>query len=258
MYFALSIACLLILLFLLEYKNPLHAQALKKKTLLVSSFNLGFGLLNFLVNRFAFVPLLIFIETQIAWQGLLPLFIESSLILGMVSLLLFDMWQYFWHRILHRVPFFWRFHAVHHADEAMNVTTATRFHLGEILLSNAMRLVILTLTGIPLWVVVLYESLSLPVILLHHSNIKLSERLERLLGLVFVLPKMHWVHHSSFYKQTDSNFSSFFSIWDRIFGTYVAVDSVESLNIGLNKKAWNPEDNKNILRLFARPFIPQK
>jgi sterol desaturase/sphingolipid hydroxylase (fatty acid hydroxylase superfamily) len=119
-----------------------------------------------------------------------PLWVELPL-----ALLLFDAWMYLWHRANHRVPFLWRFHRMHHTDPEMDVTTALRFHFGEIIISSALRLAIVPLLGLTLWQVILYETLLLPVIAFHHSNVALPERYDRILRAVIVSPNMHRVHH---------------------------------------------------------------
>ena len=109
---------------------------------------------------------------------------------------------------------------MHHSDPAMDVTTATRFHLGEITVSTIVRLGIIPLVGIPLRVIVVYELVLLVSTQFHHSNIALPSGIDRILRLVIVSPNMHRVHHSIKRVETDSNYSSVLSIWDRLFRSY--------------------------------------
>jgi sterol desaturase/sphingolipid hydroxylase (fatty acid hydroxylase superfamily) len=136
----------------------------------------------------------------LAWLSL-PLLIETFL-----AVVLIDLWMYAWHRANHSMPLLWRFHRVHHSDPELDSTSAFRFHTGEIVLSAVFRLALIPLLSIQLWHLLLYELVMLPVILLHHSNINMPARLDRALRAVIVTPWMHWVHHSSYQPETDSNF----------------------------------------------------
>lgn len=154
-----------------------------------------------------------------------------------LALLLLDAWLYLWHRANHAVPLLWRFHRVHHSDPALDVTTALRFHAGEIALSSLLRLAVIPLFGLTLAQVLLYETLLLPVIAFHHSNVALPERADRLLRAVLVSPAMHRVHHSEWQPETNSNFSSIFSWWDRLAATYRQRDESRPLRFGLREFA---------------------
>src|SRR5215813_5385924 len=118
------------------------------------------------------------------------------------AILLFDAWMYLWHRANHQLDFLWRFHRVHHSDPEMDVTTAIRFHAGEILISSALRLAVIPLLGITNRQLLVYEMLLLPVILFHHSNVLIPERLDAILRLVIVTPAIHRVHHSRLRAET--------------------------------------------------------
>ncbi len=154
---------------------------------------------------------------------------------GLLALLLFDVWMYWWHRINHVIPFLWRFHRVHHSDPSMDVTTALRFHPGEIILSTAARLPLIAILGMELWQLALYELIATPVIALHHSNVNLPRRIDDALRWLIVTPWMHWVHHSRERRETNSNYSSLLSAWDRVFGTYRLHDAPKQIRFGLDE-----------------------
>ncbi len=149
---------------------------------------------------------------------------------------LLDLWQYLWHRLNHRVPFLWRFHAVHHADRELDATSGLRFHTGEIVLSSVARLAVLPLLGMTVAHMLVYEAALLPVIFFHHSNVRLSAEADRSLRWLLVTPWMHWVHHSNHQPETDSNYSSVFSFWDRLFGSFRLVRDPRRLTLGLDHK----------------------
>lgn len=145
---------------------------------------------------------------------------------ALAALVLFDAWMYWWHRINHTMRFLWRFHRMHHSDPPMDVSTALRFHPGEIVLSTAARLIVVALLGMELWHLALYELIAAPIVAFHHSNINLPRRV--------VTPWMHWVHHSRLVRETNSNYSSVLSMWDRIFGSYRFREDAEMICFGLD------------------------
>lgn len=165
---------------------------------------------------------------------------------------LLDLWQYMWHRLNHRVPFLWRFHAVHHADRELDATSGLRFHTGEIVLSSVARLAVLPLLGMTVAHMLVYEAALLPVIFFHHSNVRLSAGTDRFLRWLLVTPWMHWVHHSNHQPETDSNYSSVFSFWDRIFGSFRLVRDPRRLTLGLDheeRREW-----ATLPGMLAMPF----
>lgn len=148
------------------------------------------------------------------------------------ALLLLDAWTYLWHRLNHRVPFLWRFHRMHHSDAQLDVTTASRFHPGEIALSGCLRIPILALGGIRIEELALYEGALLAVIQLHHANVALPARLEGVLRWLIVTPAIHQVHHSRRRTETDSNYASILSAWDRLFGSFRTCDDPRTIRFG--------------------------
>ena len=146
-----------------------------------------------------------------------PLIVEA-----LVSLLVLDLAIWAQHLITHKVPLFWRFHRVHHADRDFDVTTAVRFHPVEIVASMGVKIGLIYLLGPQAVVVLLFEVLLNGTALFNHANLRLPLALDRVLRLVLVTPDMHRVHHSVIRAEHDSNFGFALSVWDRIFGTYLA------------------------------------
>jgi len=155
-----------------------------------------------------------------------------------LALLLFDLWQYCWHRLNHRLPWLWRFHVVHHADTAMDTSSGLRFHFVEIALSTVMRVPLVMLLGLQLQQLLVYELIALPIVLFHHSNLRLPLALDRLLRVFIVTPRMHWVHHSDRRAETDSNYASVLTLWDRLFGSYRRRDNFVDLQLGVQGAAY--------------------
>jgi sterol desaturase/sphingolipid hydroxylase (fatty acid hydroxylase superfamily) len=215
--------------------------------------NLALGLINAALTGLVFAGLwLVAAEWAAANQfGVLHwLAMPAWARLG-AAFLLFDAWMYFWHRLNHRVPFLWRFHRTHHSDPKMDVTTANRFHFGEIVLSSLLRAPVLVLLGLQLWELALYELAMFTVVQLHHANIAMPRWLDRTLRAVIVTPFMHKVHHSRWRPETDSNYSSLFSFWDRLFRTFRLRDDPRTLRLGLDE--FDAPEHQTLGGLLATP-----
>lgn len=139
-----------------------------------------------------------------------------------IAFLLLDMLIYAQHIAFHKVPILWRFHKVHHADRDLDVTSGARFHPVEAVISMAYKLLCIALIGPAAMAVFLFEVILNASSMFHHANFRLPLALDRVLRRVIVTPDMHRVHHSTIERETNSNYSFFLTIWDRIFGTYVA------------------------------------
>src|ERR1051325_9376507 len=167
------------------------------------------------------------------------------------ALLILDGWMYAWHRLNHGIPFLWRFHRVHHAEPYLDVTSATRFHLGEIALSALIRVPLIFAFGIHFSEIVIYESLLFAVVQFHHANIRLPVAVETILSKIVVTPNIHRVHHSKWQPETDSNFASLLSFWDRVFGTKRVCADLQKIELGLDE--FGPDD-ENLAGIMEAPL----
>jgi sterol desaturase/sphingolipid hydroxylase (fatty acid hydroxylase superfamily) len=188
--------------------------------------------------------------------GLLHVFILPPALHAVAAFMMFDCWIYLWHRINHTVPFFWRFHRMHHSDNEMDTTSAARFHLGEILFSMILRLPVIAIIGVPMWVLLVYDTVLLTSTQFHHANVALSDRLDKALRLIVVSPFMHKVHHSRVKPETDSNFSSVLSVWDRIFGSYREKENYREIQLGL--VGFDGTERQTLKGLFTTPFLSSR
>ena len=136
-----------------------------------------------------------------------------------LSVLLLDYTLYLWHIVVHRVPWLWRFHLVHHVDLDLDATTGLRFHAGELAASIPWRAAQVVVLGVSPATLTVWQSLTLASVLFHHSNTRLSDRMERALSWIVTTPRMHAIHHSVNPAQLQSNFSSGLPVWDRIHRT---------------------------------------
>lgn len=198
--------------------------------------NFGYGLLNAVIIRFVFLALWIRVMTFTAEQSFglvywLPGPSWTSWVLVVVAL---DAASYVWHRASHQVPLLWRFHQLHHTDRHMDVTTANRFHLGEISLAAMYRVPVLWILGCQLEMLALYEVLFFAVVQFHHANIALPEQLDRALRAVIVTPHLHKVHHSVNYAEQNSNFSSLFSWCDRLARSLRTSPALDRITFGVD------------------------
>jgi sterol desaturase/sphingolipid hydroxylase (fatty acid hydroxylase superfamily) len=180
------------------------------------------------------------------WLGL------PSSILAVAAFVLMDLWTYWWHRLNHTIPFLWRFHRMHHSDPEMDVTTATRFHTGEVTISSSLRLFLIPLVGMPIWVLILYDILLLANTQFHHANIALKRPVDRFIRLFVVSPNMHKIHHSRMQIETDSNFSSLLSVWDRIFKSFRKRQNYAEIQFGLDD--FDADENQTVKALLTTPL----
>jgi len=196
--------------------------------------NLAVALLNTVVLAVAFSTGINFVAgwAQEQGWGLLHALDLGSPARLVLALVLLDGWMYLWHRANHTIPFLWRFHRMHHSDTAMDVTTATRFHLGEHVGASFLRAALILALGFEVWQLIVYDTLLIFVTMLHHANISLG-RYDRWLRWLIVTPDMHKVHHSSWRPETDSNYSTVFSVWDRLARTCRMRADATTLQFGL-------------------------
>jgi sterol desaturase/sphingolipid hydroxylase (fatty acid hydroxylase superfamily) len=184
--------------------------------------------------------------------GLLNMISLPPAIATVTAVLLFDGWLYLLHRANHKIPFLWRFHRVHHSDPEMDATTAIRFHTGEVLISSTLRLAVIPLLGVTIWQLLIYESLMLPVIMFHHSNVKFPEKADRGLRALIASPALHRVHHSRMRFETNSNYCIIFSFWDRIGGTFRLRKDGRPVDFGLDE--YDNEEWQRVSGLLTTPF----
>lgn len=177
-------------------------------------------------------------EKAMAWHkahgfGVLNQIDFSGIFMIVLAVVLFDLWMYIWHRFNHQVHPLWLLHRAHHNDINMDVTTALRFHPMEIIISSILNIGIVVLLGMNLTQFLVYNIVLQVIIFFHHSNIGLPENWDRLLRSIVVTPNMHRVHHSLKDFETNSNYSSIFSFWDRIFVTFKKRGDTKTITYGL-------------------------
>jgi sterol desaturase/sphingolipid hydroxylase (fatty acid hydroxylase superfamily) len=187
--------------------------------------NIGFWLLNLLLAGFLLEPAA---RVRPRFEAVLgvgfpPWPITDAALSFLAGFLLLDLLRYAVHRCEHAVPLFWRFHALHHSDPDVDVTTSVRHHPVEYLLGSLVYWLAVILLDVPAVVVLTHGFAVFGMAAVQHGNIRLPERLERWLQPVLVTVDMHRIHHSVVFEQANSNYGAVLSVWDRLFGTYTSI-----------------------------------
>jgi sterol desaturase/sphingolipid hydroxylase (fatty acid hydroxylase superfamily) len=213
---------------------------------------------SFLVSRVLLIPIpfLVSIWARDHHVGLFN-WLHLPLALPVIAgVLIYDYAYYWWHQLMHLVLFFWRFHNVHHTDLDMDVTTASRFHFGEVFVSIFFRVGMVALFGFDVWTLAAYEVLFSLATQFHHSNWRLPIKLERWLNRFVVTPRMHGTHHSIVQRETNSNWGTVFSWWDRWHGTLRIDVPQDAITIGV--AAYRRESELTFGKLLLLPFQKQR
>jgi len=241
-----------ILLFILEKKFELRKRVQPRWKRIIINFIVSIP--AFALLRILFIPAMVWLAIQNQqWRiGLNYLFEVPQWAHYAISFLLLDYSNYLWHILLHKFPILWRFHLVHHTDLDLDITTAFRFHFGEMIGSIIFRGAAIILIGVSPVMVLIYEIAFEAATQFHHSNIKLPFRFEKILNYLIVTPRMHGIHHSMIKKETDSNYSIIFSFWDRIHKT-VRLNIPQSEIIS-GVPSYHDEKELTIGKLLKLPF----
>ena len=189
----------------------------------------------------------------------------ASLVLyTILAVLALDFGVYVTHRLQHKVPLLWHFHAVHHSAEVLTPLTLYRMHPVDLILTG---LTVSVLTGVaygglfyltgeaPQQMTVF--GLNIIVMLfyvfgynLRHSHVWLAY--PQWLSRILVSPAQHQIHHSSDPKHFDKNMGLIFSFWDGLFGTLYIPRAYEKLTFGLSRD--NPNPFRSIADIYLMPF----
>jgi len=175
-----------------------------------------------------------------------------------IGILGLDAVSYLWHRANHQVPLLWRFHQVHHADASFHVTTALRFHPGELLLALPVRLAAVIALGVPPEGVLLFEVVFGVANLLEHGNFDLPRRLEPTVQRLFITPALHRGHHTADWRELNTNFGTVLSVWDRLGRTFRRGDGERHVVTGLPDwdRARSPSLSESLLLPVRRSTAP--
>ena len=254
----IRLACffaVLLAMMLWEWRKPRRALSLPRARRWPA--NLGIIVVDSIVLRLVF-PVLAVGAAELAAARGWGLFhgLNAPFWLALpASLLILDLAIYTQHVAFHKVAVLWRLHRMHHTDLDFDVTTALRFHPLEIVLSMLIKLVLVTLLGVPAVAVMLFEVILNATAMFNHGNVGLPQRLDRALRWILVTPDMHRVHHSIRPEETDSNFGFNLPWWDRLFGTYrdQPRDGHAGMTIGL--EYFRDRRATRLYGLLLQPFL---
>ncbi len=229
-------------------------------------FRFSYNKLKHSVPNFFFTVTTILINFSLAFLLLKSSDWVSNNNFGLIHLYNFPLWievifgillldlvgAYLAHYVEHNVKPFWMIHLVHHSDHNVDTTTANRHHPLESLIRLSFTLLGVFVSGTSIGVVMLYQSLSIISTQFTHANIRLSKKLDKFISYIFVSPDMHKIHHHYRLPYTDKNYGNIFSIWDRIFGTFIYYER-EKIKYGVDVFP-NEDKNSNIKDLLVQPF----
>ncbi len=220
--------------------------------------NLGMVVLNTLILRLLFPAAAVGVASLAGQQGwgLLNMSTVPLPAAVIISIVTIDFVIYLQHVMFHAVPILWRLHRVHHADPDYDVTTGTRFHPLEIIISMLIKFATILVLGPPVIAVVIFEVILNATAMFNHGNIRLPVAVDRVLRLFVVTPDMHRVHHSVETDESNSNFGFNLPWWDRLCGTYRAQprEGQTGMTIGLK----NYRDPRQVTRLPGMLMLPFK
>ncbi len=236
----------------LEQKRPYRPATVSKTWRWL--VNLGLTAINTLVLALVMggLPLLTALYVQERQIGVLNLLELPYWVKVLIGVGFMDFMLYVWHLLNHEMPLLWRFHRVHHTDLNMDVSTATRFHLGELLISAFIKVGLIYLLGADVLTVVIFESALVLCAQFQHSSLRISPRWEALIWPLLVPPSMHRIHHSVKIRERNTNYGTIFSLWDRMLGTLLQKVDQESIVIGVGGHF--DQAKLGLARLFIMPF----
>lgn len=242
----------LVLFSLIESAVPL--MSLKYERLKHAMVNIFFTLTTIIVNFFLAFILVKSSDWAVANSfGILQWIPMGTVVFLIAGILLLDFlgaWLPHW--IEHHVVWMWKFHVVHHTDQHVDTTTANRHHPGESVIRFSFAILATLILGAPMWLVFLYQSMSVVLSQFNHANIVLPSWLDKTLLTVFCTPNMHRVHHHYRMPYSDTNYGNIFSFWDRIFQTYAQVENTK-LNYGVDTY-YSSEDAESVVQMLKIPF----
>jgi len=234
-------------LFSLNYGRGKHAV-----------INIFFTLTTIIINFFLAFLLVkasdYMVSNEIGLMQIIEMPLWLFIIVGVMLMDLLGAWLPHWTE--HHVKWMWKFHLIHHTDQHVDVTTANRHHPGESVIRFVFTILAAIVLGVPMWLVMLYQSMSIVLSQFNHSNVTIPNWLDVILNKVICTPNMHHVHHHYRMPYSDTNYGNIFSFWDRLFSTYSEVDN-DKLNYGVDTHMEKSE-SESIVELLKIPFKPYR
>ena len=243
----------LLLFWIIEGAIPLLPLTYKKTKLRHATVNFGFTVIHLLIHTLLAIVIVLLSDWCLKNSFGLVYWLNANVLLTVIiGVLALDFSSWLVHLVMHKVKPLWRFHLIHHSDNNVDVTTGLRHHPGDSLLRGIFFLLLIFISGAPMYSVMIYQTLLVLATAFTHANISLPKNLDRALSFILVSPNMHKVHHHWKQPYTDSNYGAVFSIWDRLFGTFMKLDKKE-IRYGLDQYYSNEKD-EDFIALMKKPF----
>lgn len=243
----------LLLFWIIEGAIPLLPLRYKKNKLRHAGVNFFFTVIHLIIHT-GLAVLIIGLSDWCLQNGFgLVYWFDAGVWLTIViGVLALDFSSWLVHLVMHKIRLLWRFHLIHHSDTNVDVTTGLRHHPGDSLLRGIFFILLIFVSGAPMYAVMIYQTLVVLSTAFTHANINLPKKLDKALSYVIVSPNMHKVHHHWKQPFTDSNYGAVFSIWDRLWGTFMKLDT-KDIHYGLDRY-YPGEKDENLISLLKKPF----
>jgi sterol desaturase/sphingolipid hydroxylase (fatty acid hydroxylase superfamily) len=243
----------LLFFWIIEGAIPLLPMRYKKSKLRHAGVNFIFTVIHLIIHTGLAVLIVLLSEWCLHdGFGLVYWFNTGVLMTVIIGILALDFSSWLVHLVMHKNRFLWRFHLIHHSDNNVDVTTGLRHHPGDSLLRGIFFILLIFISGAPMYSVMIYQTLVVISTAFTHANIRLPSRLDKAVSYILVSPNMHKVHHHWKQPYTDSNYGAVFSFWDRILGTFMKLDP-KNIHYGLDRYYPNEKD-EDFTALIKKPF----
>lgn len=243
----------LLFFWILEGAIPLLPMRYKKNKWKHAGVNFVFTVMHLIIHSALAIVIVLLSDWCRAQQFGMVYWFNAGIILTIViGVLALDFSSWLVHWVMHKNKWLWRFHLIHHSDNNVDVTTGLRHHPGDSILRGIFFLLLIFVSGAPMYAVMIYQTLVVIATAFTHANISLPKGVDKAISYILVSPNMHKVHHHWKQPYTDSNYGATFSFWDRMFGTFTTLDTKE-IRYGLDRYYPNEKD-EDLISLLKSPF----